>query len=300
MKCNFVCTGCYSRDYSLDDELTLDEADRLLAEASRLGVVFMVITGGEPLLKKGMLDLLRKHNRIVFLLFNNGSCIDRDSARVIGGSTNIIPMLSIEGTRAMTDERRGQGVHDQVMHAMDLLRRYRSFFGFSVMVTSRNSTLLQSDAFYDDLVRRGCGIGLLVGYVPATNEAPMELVPDESARQALRRAIARQKRRKDLIMLQMPEDEYERDGRCMAAGRGFAHVNARGDIEPCPFAQVATHSVRNGSLEQALRSPLFAAIRNRSELCAQPALGCALFEQRERLKGLYAACGAYETVQSCR
>ncbi len=298
MACNLRCTGCYSRDYSLTGELSLEQADRLFGEAAALGVSFMVITGGEPLLRKGLLELLVKHPKIVFLLFNNGTGVDDAAARVIGGSINIIPMLSIEGAERMTDSRRGAGAHARVLGAMELLRAYRSFFGFSVMVTRENAELLCTDTFYEALIGRGCRIGLLVAYVPSSKNASLAMVPSESQRERLRAAVIMHKKKKRLLLMQMPEDEYVRDGRCMAAGRGFAHITAQGELEPCPFARVADRSLKVSTLREALASPLFAAIRARPELFTQPSMGCALFEHRDELCALCKELGGRQTVDA--
>jgi MoaA/NifB/PqqE/SkfB family radical SAM enzyme len=93
----------------------------------------------------------------------------------------------------------------------------------------------------------------------------------------------------------MADDEYEQGGACMAAGRGFVHINAQGDVEPCPFAHFATHSVRTHSLQDALAAPMFAHIRGRPELSAKPSQGCALVEHRKILADAMSQFGVRNT-----
>ena len=70
-------------------------------------------------------------------------------------------------------------------------------------------------------------------------------------------------------------------GGCLAAGRGFFHINPYGGAEPCPFSPYSDINLRNVSLRQALRSPLFQKIRAASVLAASHSGGCVLFEQDE-------------------
>ncbi len=54
----------------------------------------------------------------------------------------------------------------------------------------------------------------------------------------------------DVILLSFPGDELATDG-CMAAGRGFFHINSHGGAEPCPFSPYSDINVRDTSLREA-------------------------------------------------
>ena len=41
------------------------------------------------------------------------------------------------------------------------------------------------------------------------------------------------------LFVNVPGDEKDFGG-CLSAGRGFVHVSAEGDLEPCPFAPTQT------------------------------------------------------------
>ncbi|MBN2037175.1 MAG: radical SAM protein [Chitinispirillaceae bacterium] len=295
MRCNLHCSGCYSRNFSLNNELPLASMDRLFSEARTLGVSMFVMTGGEPLLLGGLLNLLARHRDLLFLLFNNATLLDAGAARQIGASHNIIPMLSIEGNETMTDQRRGSGMHRTVLATMDLLKREHAFFGFSTMVTTNNIALMHHDSFYDDLIQRGCRIGLLVGYVPAAGDAPLDCLPSVEAQRALRKRVRELQHSKQLILMQMPEDEYEQTGACLAAGKGFVHINAHGYVEPCPFFHWSTHTIQGSTLKQALASPWLRHIRTNTNFTDIPHKGCALFEHRSELQTAATSMGVIDT-----
>ena len=295
MQCNLECAGCYSREYPEDGELSLEEIESLFQQSEALGIAFFVITGGEPLKREGLLPLMQSHPNLVFLLFTNGSYIDPVVAETIGHTDNVLPILSIEGSIESTDKRRGEGCYNQILKAMESLREADVFFGFSAMVTRDNLDILSSDSFYDDMIQRGCRMGFCIGYVPSAKDADMALIPTPEEHAGFRSRILKIQKEKRLLLVQLPDDEYRETGSCMAAGRGFIHVNAQGYVEPCPFSHFASDTIREISLEEALKTPFFKHIRDHADLLTQPRLGCALFEHQEELEKVAERLGAQWT-----
>ena len=75
-------------------------------------------------------------------------------------------------------------------------------------------------------------------------------------------------------------------GGCLAAGRGFFHINAYGGAEPCPFSAHSDCSLKNMSLKEAMHSPLFTKLRT-SGVLEEPHVGsCTLFLQDAKVKAL--------------
>ena len=91
----------------------------------------------------------------------------------------------------------------------------------------------------------------------------------------------------ELVALAFPGDE-KADGGCMAAGRGFFHINSHGGAEPCPFSPYSDVNVRTLGVRGALQSPLFLALREGGVLDNDHVGGCVLYEQRERVEQLLA------------
>jgi len=197
MQCNLACKGCYSRDYPRVNELSLSKIDDIFNEAREMGCMFFVITGGEPLLREGLLELCTRHRDLIFMFYTNATLMTREYARQIASSNNIIPFISIEGTREATDGRRGKGVYNFAMNAMDALRETKTLFGFSAVVDRNNLHFLSSDSFYDDVIGRGCRIGLCAGFVPSANKADRELVPTREEQTNFRKAICRIRKKKE-------------------------------------------------------------------------------------------------------
>lgn len=74
----------------------------------------------------------------------------------------------------------------------------------------------------------------------------------------------------------------------MASGRGFVHVSAEGDLEPCPFSPFSDTNLREVPLREALNSHFLHAIRESGEHLSESEGGCALWTKRQWLETLLA------------
>ena len=154
--CNLHCTGCWAAEYGNRLNLTVDEIDDIIRQGKELGVYMYIYTGGEPLVrKKDLIQICEKHNDCVFLSFTNGTLIDDSFAEEMLRVRNFIPAISLEGFEEATDSRRGTGVYQKAVKAMEVLHRYRLPYGISACYTSVNYDSITSEEFYDKLIEMG-------------------------------------------------------------------------------------------------------------------------------------------------
>lgn len=290
-KCNLHCAGCYSRcnhatvDAEPVRQLTDEEWLRIFEEADDLGISFILLAGGEPMLRRGVMEAAGKKRNILFPVFTNGTFMDEKYFDLFDASRNLIPIMSIEGKKELTDNRRGEGVYDRLIRNMDELNRRGLIFGASVTVTKENIHEVTSDGFLSELSDRGCKAVIFVEFVPVTDES-QDLAPGEKERDYLKAEIARLREEAPwMVYISFPGDEKSSGG-CVAAGRGFFHINSHGGAEPCPFSPYSDINVRNTSLREAIHSPLFAALQNNDVLLDDHDGGCVLYEKRELVEQL--------------
>ncbi len=292
-QCNLHCAGCYSRcnEATVDAEpvsqLTADEWARIFREAEELGISFILLAGGEPMLRRDIIEAAGKQPNILFPIFTNGTFIDARYYDLFDRCRNLVPILSIEGGREITDERRGSGIYDLLIRNMEEIQRRKLVFGASITVTTENLREVTSDRFLKELSDRGCKAVIFVEYVPVTEEST-ELAPGDADREYLRGEIARLRaEHPEMVYLSFPGDERSSGG-CVAAGRGFFHINSHGGAEPCPFSPYSDRNIRDTTLREALHSPLFTALRDGSILMEDHAGGCVLYEKRDLVESLLA------------
>ncbi len=289
--CNLNCAGCYSRQFHAHgdgiqaNQLTREDWDKIFSEAGELGISFILLAGGEPLVRRDVIEAAGNYPDILFPVFTNGTLLDEEYMKLFDKKRNLLPVISIEGQRETTDQRRGSGVYDTVKSAMENIRSHHLIFGVSVTMTTANLREITDNEFLYDLRDSGCKAVIYVEFVPVSGEAA-GLAPGDEERLYLQNRLTEIRNEyPDMVFLSFPGDEKSSGG-CLAAGRGFFHINSHGDAEPCPFSPYSDTNVKNTSLLGALHSPLFTKLLAQNVFMEDHSGGCVLFERRDTVEAL--------------
>jgi MoaA/NifB/PqqE/SkfB family radical SAM enzyme len=294
MRCNLRCPGCYAGEYEQHQGLPTELVDRIIREAKAMGTYFITMSGGEIFTRPDMFDIWKEHDDVYFQLYTNGSLIDERMARRIEECGNVAPMISLEGFRELTDERRGPGAFDTVMAAMDALREAGVMFGVSFTETRHNLEQIASDEILDLLIKKGCMVAWYFQYIPIGREPHVDLMPTPEQRDWLRRRLLTVREEKPLFIGDFWNDGYYVEG-CIAAGREYIHINANGDVEPCVFCHFAVDNIKEKTLKQVLTSDFMKAIRSRQPYRENMLTPCALIDEPTVLRDAIVKCHAYPT-----
>lgn len=289
--CNLYCKGCYSRanqsctDNKADHQMTDVEWRKIFKQAEELGIGFILLAGGEPLLRYDVIQAATEYKKIIFPIFTNGTMLNERYLNLLDNNRNLMPVLSLEGDKQYTDNRRGEGVYLKLISEMNVMRDKGILFGVSITVTKENIHNVLSEDFISELYHRGCKIVFFVEYVPV-NEETIDLAPAETEREYMEEKLVNLRKKFDhIIFISFPGDEISSGG-CLAAGRGFFHINPLGGVEPCPFSPFSDTSMKENTLLEALKSPLFMKLRESELLMQNHDGGCVLFKQEEDVKKL--------------
>ena len=289
--CNLHCKGCYSRaNHQCFDQtdaknqmMSAEEWSHIFDEAKELGISFILLAGGEPMLRKDVLEKAGVHKKILFPIFTNGTMFDKANMKLLTSYPNLMPVISIEGESKTTDDRRGMGVYEKILSSMNELQKRGIIFGSSVTVQKNNLQEVMGDIFLQSLIKKGCKAVVYVEYVPVNPETKA-FAPDDGDRDYMKeRLMTLREQYPELLFVSFPGDE-KTSGGCLAAGRGFFHINPYGGAEPCPFSAYSDTSLKNVSLKEALDSPLFLKLQDSGTLLAEHTGGCVLFEQESIVK----------------
>lgn len=294
--CNLHCAGCYSRhnhactDEAPVDQLTADEWRNVFSQAKDMGISFILLAGGEPLMRRDVIEAAGEYPDILFPVFTNGTLFGDKYIKLFDKKRNLVPILSIEGARDKTDERRGDGVYEKLKNTMEALQKDHLIFGASVTVTTENMAEVTGRDFLCDIQKNGCKAVIYVEYVPVSPES-RGLALCETERDALTHKLsALREEYPDMIFISFPGDEKSLGG-CLAAGRGFFHINSHGGAEPCPFSPYSDTNVREVSLREVISSPLFSELRRQDIMLENHSGGCVLFENREAVENILSKTG---------
>ncbi len=285
-RCNLRCKGCYAQAIRGDapDALSADKLREIVSQADDVGISFFVIAGGEPLTRPEIVDIARDYPHLIFLLITNGMLMDDSLIERLKRQPNTVPVLSIEGTPAETDARRGTGVHARLREKMAALRAAGIFFSLSFTVTRETFGTVTDPDFLQAAVDEGCKLFFFMEYTPL-REGTDEWVISDEQRELMKGLVASFRKRFPAVFIAVPWDEEEQGG-CLASGRGFVHISAAGDLEPCPFAPYSDTSLLTVPLREALTSPFLGAMRENHEMFSETSGGCALWKNRQAVQAL--------------
>src|SRR5215510_5874506 len=139
--CNLKCTHCFAGELPRREEpLSLKELDELFATLARIGTFRLGLTGGEPLLRRDVfeiIDLATQHG-LHPCITTNGLLITEEIAREFGKRKLVWLNVSLEGATAQTNDRvRGQGTFELVRERLSLLSNHARFtLAFTIMKTN--------------------------------------------------------------------------------------------------------------------------------------------------------------------
>lgn len=289
--CNLHCKGCYARanqacgDKEDKTQLSAGKWDNIFEEATELGIGFILLAGGEPLIRKDVIKAAAQYKNIIFPVFTNGTLINEEYLELFHQNRNLVPVISMEGGEVSTNGRRGDGVYGTVINSMGLMKEKGILFGTSITVTKENIKEVTQREYLDDLYQLGCKLVFFIEYVPVSADST-QLAPEDKDREYLEERLNDLRRTaSSMIYISFPGDE-KASGGCLAAGRGFFHINAHGGAEPCPFSPYSDTNIENISLKAALKSPLFLKLKENHSLLNEHNGGCALFEQQDLVESL--------------
>jgi MoaA/NifB/PqqE/SkfB family radical SAM enzyme len=298
-RCNLQCKGCYAQAlHNLTaPEMSPEKMRQTIKEARDLGVGFMVLAGGEPLVRREVLNIIGEFKDMIFFVFTNGTLINDLTADRIRGLRNIVPILSLEGNSVETDLRRGKGVFQSVEGVIRRLKKRGIFFGTSITMTNRNFYTVVDGQLVRDLNRSGCKLFFFVEYTP-TDPSTADWEVTGTQRRIMASRVADFRKKYSALFVNLPDDEKDFGG-CLSSGRGFVHISAQGDIEPCPFAPYSDTNLRDSTLKEALQSDFLAAVRENTAQLHEGSGhtgGCALWREREWLNTLLAGHKRRKTI----
>ncbi len=123
-KCNLRCTMCQI-PYKRDDEMSTEELKALITDSKKLNPRRIVFSGGEPLLRKDIFELISftDQHKINTCLTSNGTIIDNEIAKRLATAGVGVVNISIEGPQEVHDSLRGQGSFKKSIEALGHLSK---------------------------------------------------------------------------------------------------------------------------------------------------------------------------------
>ena len=276
-KCNLKCSHCYinATTKELDGELTTEESKNLIDQISEVSRPLLILSGGEPLLRKDVYELIQYGTKkgLRMGLGSNGGLIDIKAARALKEAGIKTVSISIDSNIPQQhDEFRGvAGSWNKAIGAIKALVEN----GVLVQV---NTTLTQQNyGQIDDIMTLVEDIGVenfhLFFLVPTGRGAKMADISPAMYESMIKNTFAKTIKHK-LNVRPSCAPQFMRIAKAMdldmkqwirgcIAGMYYCRIYPNGDVTPCPYLPVRLGNIRETSFKNIwFNSPIFKNLRN--------------------------------------
>ena len=285
--CNLGCKYCFVRG-TQREEMDAAVFEKLLKEIDGFRPAFICISGGEPLLRPGLLEDLGRHKDVLFLLFTNGLCFDETTCRTVAEKCNIMPIFSIEGSPETIARNRNDKVWPTFERASTRLRELNVPFGFSCHLEQDNYDEVVTPTFISRMVEHGCVTGWFSQHIPmcAADVTNAMLTPEQRIDMMNRMESLREF---PIALIDSAADSRYL-GACAAGGAAMCHVEANGDICPCQFMPFSVGNIRDMKVADAVATKFFAEVRSIGKVHSKKdyIAGCCALDKRQAILGAVA------------
>ncbi len=293
--CNLRCQGCWVDVEAKQEKIEAEALDKMINEAKEMGNVFFGILGGEPFMHKEMLEVLEKHPDAYFQVFTNGHFITDEVAKKIRRLGNVTPLISVEGSEIISDQRRGRGgVYNQTMAGIHNCLNNKVMTGVCTSLCQSNYEDLLQEEWIDRLIEMGVMYTWFHIYRPVGKDSTPELALTLEQQKQARQFVVDMRVKKPIIVI---DAYYDADGTSLCpAVTGFTHhISPWGDIEPCPVVQFSKESIYDSrGLKETFNSSEF--LRGFRELAATHTRGCVALERPDLVVELVESYGAKDST----
>ena len=293
--CNLRCQGCWVDVAAKQQTIDVAAMNRMIDEAKSMGNSFFGLLGGEPFMHDGLLDILEAHPDAYFQIFTNGHFITDSTAKRLRELGNATPLISIEGTEIISDQRRGRDdVLSRSQEGLQNCLNNKLLTGVCTSLCQSNFDDLLTDAWVDRLIDMGVMYCWFHLYRPVGPDACGDLALNSEQQTAAREFVVNTRVKKPIIVI---DAYYDADGKALCPmTTGFTHhINPWGDIEPCPIIQFATDSIHDRRpLREVFNDSSF--LRDFRETAAAHTRGCIALERPDLMQQLVEKHGAKDAT----
>jgi MoaA/NifB/PqqE/SkfB family radical SAM enzyme len=293
--CQLRCQGCWVDVEAPSKNIAFEDLNRLIADAKAHGNSYFGILGGEPFLYPRLIEVFETHPDCYFQVFTNGQLITDAVAKELRRVGNVTPLISIEGTEVVSDQRRGRlNVLNKTLAGLENCRRNKLITGVATSVCQTNIDLV-SEAWLRRLIEMGVHYVWFHTYrvIGPKPNPQLALSPEQVLR--VRRFAVEMRARLPIAIVDAYWDD-KGEALCPMATGVSHHISPYGDVEPCPIIQFATENIRDrASIFEIMNGSEF--LRDFRETAAQATHGCIVLERPDLVRDLVKKHGARDTTQ---
>jgi AdoMet-dependent heme synthase len=276
-RCNLKCSHCYinASNQTPCDELNTEEAKKLIDQISEVSRPLLVLSGGEPLLRKDLFELIRygTEKGLRIGVGSNGSLIDASVAKDLraAGAKTVSISLDSRSPERHDDFRGVAGSWQKAITAITALRENGLLVQVNTTVTQQNIGEI------DEIMSLAEQIGVenfhLFFLVPTGRGKRITDISPSLYENMIKKTFANTAKHRLNVrpscapqFMRIAKDfglDMRQWIRGCIAGLYYCRVYPNGDITPCPYLPVKLGNVRETTFSQIwFNSEVFKNLRD--------------------------------------
>ncbi len=275
--CNLKCEHCY-RDAGGKDpnELSTSEGKELLSEIAKAGFKIVILSGGEPLLRKDIFELISYAASVGLrpVLGTNGVLFTAEIVRKLkaAGAARVGISLDSKDFQVHDAFRKHKGAWEKTVEAMRICRQEDLDFQVHTTVTRRNyKEIIGITDFVTELGAKAHHVFFLVP-TGRGKEISDVFITAKEIREVLEKILNKQKKTRielkpvcapQFIPLAKKMNVELRFKRGCLAGTSYCCILPNGDVHPCPYLPLKLGNVRQEKFSSIWENnPVFNKLRS--------------------------------------
>lgn len=260
-KCNYHCSYCIFSCNGIDvtGELTTEECYHVIDELVKHGYKHLKITGGEPFLRKDIIDILKYASKYMITdISTNASLITKE----LVSELNQIPLkmihVSLDGDLNTHEILRGKNTYQATIKGLESLKNSLNYIRIGTIISSLNENDL--DNIIANVIKYNAQEIIFSIMEPPTNKG-MEYYKKNSNEELINKIHELEKHYNGHIKVNSNFAKTTNYLTSCPAGKSFIYINNYGQISPCTWvyekdkSMLTNLSLRNTSLEKCLEEP---------------------------------------------
>ncbi len=262
-RCNFKCSHCYIKDYKMPgEELQMEDIKKIFKEIKKAGCLWLVLTGGEPLLRE---DFLEVYNFLFaqgffLVIYTNGSILNEKIIKRFSQFPPFEIAVTLYGASEKTYEKvtRVKGMYKKVISNIETFKNQGIKIHIRTLVTKDNKNDLKK------MKKIAKNFGVSLKYDPLVLKSlngkrdleKKRLSPEEIVKLDLD-----DKERKDAwieLFEHMMRGKFSKNNKLFkcSAGRFVFHMDPWGNVFPCIFTRFVSFNVKTLSFKKGWKDVL--------------------------------------------
>lgn len=259
-KCNYGCSYCIfscNKNSKITGELTTLECFHIIDELCKHDFRHLKITGGEPFIRKDIIDILRyASSKLVTDISTNASLLTEEKVRLLNELKLKMIHVSLDGNMLEHELVRGENTYLRTIRGLELLKKSTNKVRIGAVIHSNNEKNLEG------LVKDSRSLEadeIIFSIMEPVDGQDKSLFKRRDTKELINELEELKDKYKGRIIVNYNFGHQSVNVCRCPAGDKFLYINNFGQVSPCPWVHevdktcISDISLKDNSLEEVLK-----------------------------------------------